>query len=77
MNLPPDRHGAVCTFCFVHRDRVQPKTCTYGMHHEYSEDAIVKTPPKQEVKKSKSLCVKCGLHPKNPKAIGCEHVFEE
>jgi hypothetical protein len=74
--LDPSRPGVVCVFCFVHRDREQPETCTYGMRHEYGEDSVPKI-SKQEPKRSKNLCLKCGLHPKNPKAIGCEHVFED
>lgn len=74
---PADRPGAVCVFCCVHRDREQPATCSYGMHHEYPEDAVLVKPPKPQVKgRDKNLCLKCGMHPKNPKAAGCDHVFE-
>ena len=63
----------VCIFCLFHRDRDLP-TCTYGMRHEYPEQPTVKQAPK----KDRQLCLRCGLHPRNPAyaASGCEHKHE-
>ena len=47
--------------------------CTYGLAHEY--------PPRERSKQARpidrNLCVRCGLHPKNPASTtnGCEHVY--
>lgn len=46
--------------------------CTYGSPHEYP---AVEKPKQVVVKVDRKLCIKCGLHPKNPKAVGCEHEF--
>ena len=71
----PSRVGCVCIFCLCHRDRPgQGDTCTYGMRHEYPEDDVVEVKVKVQ-KRDANLCIKCGMHPKNPKAAGCEHEF--
>lgn len=52
------------------------KGCTYGLAHEFppSEE---KQPQQAKVRDAK-LCVKCGLHPKNPTSStnGCEHEYK-
>ncbi len=55
------------------------KGCLYGLEHLYEEDLAPKAKQPQVKKPSKSLCIKCGLHPKNPLAQtnGCEHEFPE
>lgn len=66
--------GEICIFCLYHRDR--KNGCTYGLHHEYPNDAPEPPPPPPK-KVSPSLCVYCGLHPKNPLAATneCDHFF--
>jgi hypothetical protein len=67
-----DPNFDVCIFCLTVRSNVKP-TCNYGMHHEFP--TVVKKA--QTPKPSKSLCTKCGLHPKNPLAManGCGHEY--
>ncbi len=76
-----------CIFCFQTSDN--PKVfcldnpgdgCTYGMHHEYPGEVFGKTklPPKVTFKKvDKQVCLKCGVHSKNPVGAtnGCEHEY--
>lgn len=69
----------VCIFCLTCRVNVKP-VCSYGLHHEFLEQ--IKQPSKvaaQSKVPDKKLCVKCGLHTKNPKAQtnGCAHTFSE
>jgi hypothetical protein len=53
--------------------------CTYGFHHELvvgiAEEPEVKKV--QTIKVDKKLCMKCKLHPANPKfkTNNCEHEF--
>lgn len=62
----------ICIFCLTHRDDVEPK-CSYDFHHEFPEVKVV-----QEKKVDKGLCLKCGLHKRNPKSQsnGCNHNYE-
>jgi hypothetical protein len=64
--------GNLCTFCLCSREDGSKTTCSYGMHHEFAE--VPKASGKTNKKDSK-LCVKCGLHPKNPASLtnGCDH----
>lgn len=57
----------MCIFCFGYKSN--NAQCPYGTH-EYP-----KRPVKQERKKDTQLCLKCGMHPRNPKyqANECEH----
>jgi len=49
--------------------------CTYGLGHEMP--AAPKSAPTSGPKRDPKLCVKCGLHPRNPasSSSGCEHVY--
>ncbi len=60
----------VCIFCL--RDESRGLPCTYGLPHEYPVAA-----KKQEPKKDKGLCERCGLHKLNPAASSgtCIHVY--
>lgn len=75
----------ICIFCFRSDSNPIPwcvdnpgRGCQYGLAHEYHpspEDAVVlKT---VEKKPAKNLCVKCGLHPRNPVSAqnGCAHEY--
>jgi hypothetical protein len=73
----------LCVFCLKHESDKTPwiesnpgKGCTYGYAHEYLEPEV--QPEIQQKKPDKKLCVKCGLHPKNPLAStnNCEHTYE-
>lgn len=59
-----------CIFCLFHKDHVA-QVCTYGMYHEFPQVIL----EKKTVKIDRKICIKCGLHPKNPKAVGCDHEF--
>jgi hypothetical protein len=72
----------ICLFCLKHEGDATPwckdnpgRGCTYGLDHEFPEPL---EPKKQEPKKDKKLCIKCGLHPKNPASAtnGCAHEYE-
>jgi hypothetical protein len=73
----------VCIFCFKSPSNPTPwcptnpgNGCTYGLGHEYplNESEKPKQPPK---KPDKQLCLKCGLHAKNPASAtnGCSHEY--
>jgi len=49
--------------------------CTHGCAHEFPVLAKPEPPP---MKRDPKLCVRCGLHPRNPAAAnnGCAHEFE-
>ena len=63
-----------CVFCFKHREDAAP-ACSYGLGHEFpkGEEARVR----QEKRPDAKLCVRCGLHPRNPLSStnGCEHAY--
>lgn len=68
-----------CIFCIRSDDfkgqvtTLGPGPCTYGLKHEFNE-SVVQVKQQQPKKDSgKNLCIKCGMHPKNPKAVGCDH----
>jgi hypothetical protein len=70
-----------CIFCLEPKSSPRPWVpsnpglgCTYGLGHEYPAE---ETKPAQVHKPDKKLCLKCGLHPRNPKAAanGCEHEY--
>lgn len=72
----------LCTFCSRHESDKRPWVpsnpglgCTYGYAHEFPEAPVVKAKP--EKKTDKKLCIKCGLHPKNPAFATkvCEHEY--
>lgn len=49
--------------------------CTYALSHEYPA-ALTKAPAPKA--RDAALCVRCGLHPKNPASManGCDHQYE-
>lgn len=71
----------ICIFCFRAKNDPIPwvldnpgNGCQYGLAHEY----LVEEKSKQQSKKpSKSLCIKCNLHPNNPasKTNECLHEY--
>ncbi len=70
---------SLCFFCLrdANDERVwcqdnPGEGCTYGMRHEFPEE---EKPKQVVVKMDRKICLKCGMHPKNPKAVGCEHEF--
>ena len=74
---------STCIFCL--RDAVTAEPfckdnpghgCTYGFHHEGVEGLVEKPKPAPKGP-DKKLCLKCGLHPKNPAAStnGCAHEY--
>jgi hypothetical protein len=72
----------ICIFCLKSPSDPTPwcrdnpgAGCTYGLGHEYPVAEIEK--PKFEKKPDKKLCVKCGLHLKNPASAtnGCSHEY--
>lgn len=64
---------SVCIFCLTHESR-NIAWCSYGMKHEYPEP---EKPKKQAAKVDRNLCIKCGLHTKNPASLasGCAHEY--
>jgi hypothetical protein len=67
---------SVCIFCLSHKSRCLPDNCTYKGHHEFpGEESAKEDKPAPKVKVDLKLCIKCGMHPKNPKAAGCEHEY--
>jgi hypothetical protein len=74
----------ICTFCLKSPNDPTPwckdnpgHGCTYGLHHEFPEEAEKAKPVQPKKDPKKALCTKCGLHPKNPvfNTNGCEHEF--
>ena len=73
----------ICTYCLQHSERkisyFKTSTgCSYDLHHSYDEESLRPKPqPVQVVKLKKDLCVKCGIHPRNPIFLtnGCVHEF--
>jgi len=76
---------SICIFCF---GRPPPGLeCTYGLHHEFPKEKlpVISVGGTKESgwgtgptkKPDAKLCVKCGIHPKNPlfASNGCEHLF--
>jgi hypothetical protein len=71
----------LCLFCIRPESDKRPwclnpgKGCQYGFAHEYpeAEKVVAKEAPK---KRDAKLCVKCGLHPSNPKSASSECVHE-
>jgi ribosomal protein L40E len=72
-----------CIHCLRHASDTRPwcpdnpgSGCTYGLGHEYplTEEAKPKQPPR---KQDKQLCMKCGLHVRNPTSAqnGCTHEY--
>ena len=66
----------VCIFCLRCRGNlVGVETCSYGLRHEFPEpvQSTVEIPKRVD----KQLCVKCGVHRKNPKSAtsGCDHEY--
>lgn len=51
--------------------------CTYGFACEYPLEETAQKPAPTHVRDAK-LCVKCGLHPKNPMSAtnGCVHEYQ-
>jgi hypothetical protein len=70
VNLPIDE-PRVCVFCLTHEMR--GAACTYLMPHEYPARPKATAAPRVD----RQLCVKCGLHPKNPAgaASACAHEY--
>jgi len=71
----------VCIHCLKHRSDSSPWVknnpgagCTYGLAHEYPAPDRPKPQPK---KIDKNLCIKCGLHAKNPASASgsCAHEY--
>lgn len=70
-------HLDCCVFCLRCRGNIaepEARTCTYGMGHEFPQAAPQRQP---ERPRDASLCVRCGLHPRNPASAtnGCEHSY--
>lgn len=72
----------LCIHCLKHEGDPRPwvvanpgNGCTYGLGHEFPEVEKPKPPPAK--KADKQLCLKCGLHPKNPASAtnGCAHGY--
>lgn len=63
-----------CIFCRRHKSDAA-ESCTYGGKHEFGVEARAEAP--QPKKPDPKLCVKCGLHPKNPASAtnGCAHEY--
>jgi hypothetical protein len=63
VNTPPKQF---CIYCHANED--VEGTCTYGQPHEYAtlEKSMIPV---------EDLCIRCGLHPRNPAAAinGCNH----
>ena len=74
----------ICIFCLQSPNNHKPwckenpgRGCTYGFACEYEgEETKPKSPPPQP-KINKQMCVKCGLHQKNPLSStnGCTHQY--
>jgi len=73
----------ICIFCLRHESDPRPWCpenpglgCTYALAHEYEPGEEAK-PKQPERRLDKELCVRCGLHPKNPASAtnGCAHEY--
>jgi hypothetical protein len=64
--------GDVCIFCLGHRGNVAA-SCTYGLQHEFPNKEV----KKQVAKRDAQLCIRCGLHAKNPtsRTSECAHEY--
>jgi hypothetical protein len=67
---------SVCIQCFRHEEDVVGADCLYGLDHLFAKTKeMEKFIPSR--KRDAKLCLKCGLHPKNPTAAvnNCQHEF--
>lgn len=76
----------ICIFCLCTDTNLIPwvpdnpgKGCQYGLMHEFPEKVVSVAAKPTEKKLPKNLCLKCGLHPKNPLSATneCEHQYQE
>ncbi len=73
-----------CIFCLKSPSNATPfcpdnpgEGCTYGMRHDYGAGEVEKAKLQPKKAPDKQLCVKCGLHAKNPASTGngCTHEY--